>query len=90
MRFVMDKEECFSHNIPYEGDTVRVSFVVIKADVSWHYGDEGVDLQVRTYVYLCQLTIQIQIQIQISFFSVHACVHSPPLVGRDIYGCVCL
>lgn len=45
IRFVIDREECFSHSVPYEGDTVHVSFVVIKAD-TWHYGNDGVDLVV--------------------------------------------
>ncbi|CAM8993962.1 unnamed protein product [Rhodiola kirilowii] len=31
IRFVIDREECLSHNVEYEGDTVHVSFVVIKA-----------------------------------------------------------
>nr|CAB3481552.1 unnamed protein product [Digitaria exilis] len=44
IRFVIDREECFSHNVEYEGDTVHVSFVVIKADTPWHYSEEGVDL----------------------------------------------
>lgn len=47
IRFVIDREECFSHSVPYEGDTVHVSFVVIKAETPWHYGDEGVDLVVK-------------------------------------------
>ncbi|KAJ8620134.1 hypothetical protein MRB53_028663 [Persea americana] len=46
LRFVIDREECFSHSVPYEGDTVHVSFVVIKAD-TWHYGEDGVDLVVK-------------------------------------------
>ncbi|KAI3870582.1 hypothetical protein MKX03_022775 [Papaver bracteatum] len=46
IRFVIDREECFSHSVPYEGDTVHVSFVVIKAE-GWHYGDDGVDLVVK-------------------------------------------
>lgn len=46
LRFVIDREECLSHSVPYEGDTVHVSFVVIKADSPWHFGDEGVDLVV--------------------------------------------
>lgn len=46
IRFVIDRDECFSHEVKYEGDTVHVSFVVIKADSPWHYGDEGVDLVV--------------------------------------------
>ncbi|EYU42779.1 hypothetical protein ABFS82_13G005100 [Erythranthe guttata] len=47
IRFVIDKEECLSHNVQYEADTVRLSFVVIKADVSWHYADDGVDLLIK-------------------------------------------
>lgn len=46
IRFVMDREECFSHNVDYEGDTVHVSFVVIKAETPWHYSEDGVDLVV--------------------------------------------
>jgi hypothetical protein len=48
IRFVIDREECFSHNVDYEGDTLHVSFVVIKADTPWHYSEDGVDLVVRT------------------------------------------
>ncbi|KAF2299999.1 hypothetical protein GH714_006614 [Hevea brasiliensis] len=47
IRFVIDREECFSHDIKYEGDTVHVSFVVIKADSTWHYTNDGVDLVVK-------------------------------------------
>ncbi|XP_022136218.1 transmembrane emp24 domain-containing protein p24beta2 [Momordica charantia] len=47
IRFVIDREECFSHNVQYDGDTVHVSFVVIKADSPWHYGDDGVDLVIK-------------------------------------------
>ncbi|XP_042478685.1 transmembrane emp24 domain-containing protein p24beta2-like [Macadamia integrifolia] len=47
VRFVIDREECFSHNIEYEGDTVHVSFVVIKADARWHISYDGVDLVVK-------------------------------------------
>ncbi|KAL2474460.1 Transmembrane emp24 domain-containing protein p24 beta 2 [Abeliophyllum distichum] len=47
IRFVIDREECLSHNVQYEGDTVQLSFVVIKADGPWHYGDEGVDLLIK-------------------------------------------
>lgn len=47
IRFVIDREECFSHHVQYEGDTVHVSFVVIKADSPWHYGDDGVDLVIK-------------------------------------------
>ncbi|KAB2604980.1 transmembrane emp24 domain-containing protein p24beta2-like [Pyrus ussuriensis x Pyrus communis] len=47
IRFVIDREECFSHNVQYEGDTVHISFVVIKVDTSWHYTQDGVDLVVK-------------------------------------------
>ncbi|XP_051125957.1 transmembrane emp24 domain-containing protein p24beta2-like [Andrographis paniculata] len=48
IRFGIDKEECLSHNVMYEGETVHISFVVIKADSSWHFGgEEGVDLVVK-------------------------------------------
>ncbi|MBA0791239.1 hypothetical protein Gohar_015831 [Gossypium harknessii] len=47
VRFVIDKEECLSHDVKYEGDTVYVSFVVIKAEAPWHFSDEGVDLVVK-------------------------------------------
>lgn len=46
LRIVIDREECFSHDAKYEGDTVHVSFVVIKIDSSWHYTQDGVDLVV--------------------------------------------
>ncbi|GAB2285174.1 hypothetical protein Dimus_019626 [Dionaea muscipula] len=49
LRFVIDREECFSHNIQYEGDTFHFSFVVIKADAPWLSADvgPGVDLVVK-------------------------------------------
>ncbi|XP_078437891.1 emp24/gp25L/p24 family/GOLD family protein [Wolffia australiana] len=46
LRFVIDREECFSHDVPYEGDTVHVSFVVIKSE-GWGYSEEGVDLVIK-------------------------------------------
>lgn len=47
IRFVIDKEECLSHNVHLEGDTIHLSFVVIKADTPWHSSNEGgVDLMV--------------------------------------------
>ena len=48
IRFVIDREECFSHNVEYEGDTIHASFVVIKVDASWHYSRDGVDLVVSS------------------------------------------
>lgn len=46
LRVVIDREECFSHNVQYEWDTVHVSFVVIKSDAAWRT-DDGVDLVVK-------------------------------------------
>ncbi|EPS57648.1 hypothetical protein M569_17169, partial [Genlisea aurea] len=46
IRFVIDREECFSHKVEY-GNTVHLSFVVIKAEGSWYYNDQGVDLVVK-------------------------------------------
>ncbi|KAJ1441228.1 GOLD domain [Sesbania bispinosa] len=47
IRFVIDREECFSHNVQYEGDTVHASFVVISVDASWQFNQEGLDLVVK-------------------------------------------
>ncbi|CAI8593994.1 unnamed protein product [Vicia faba] len=48
IRFVIDREDCFGHNVQYEGDTVHASFVVIStADASWQLAQEGVDLVVK-------------------------------------------
>ncbi|KAI6703978.1 hypothetical protein NL676_013114 [Syzygium grande] len=47
IRFMIDREECFAHDVQYEGDTVHVSFVVIKSDSAWHYSQDGVDLVVK-------------------------------------------
>jgi hypothetical protein len=47
IRFVIDREECFSHNVEYATDTIHSSFVVIKSEGSWHYSPEGVDLVVK-------------------------------------------
>lgn len=46
LRFVIDREECFSHNVQYEWDVVHASFVVIKSDSPWRT-DDGVDLVVK-------------------------------------------
>ncbi|EOY11993.1 Emp24/gp25L/p24 family/GOLD family protein [Theobroma cacao] len=53
IRFVIDREECLSHNVKYEGDTIHVSFVVIKTDSTWHSSDEGVDLVVAIELATC-------------------------------------
>ncbi|XP_022886868.1 transmembrane emp24 domain-containing protein p24beta2-like [Olea europaea var. sylvestris] len=47
IRFVLNKEECVSYNVEYEGETVHISFVAIKADATWHYGDDGIDLMIK-------------------------------------------
>ncbi|KAL4555345.1 hypothetical protein LXL04_037963 [Taraxacum kok-saghyz] len=47
IRFVIDREECLSHNVDYEGDTVHVSFVVIKAESPWHFSEDGVDFLIK-------------------------------------------
>ncbi|XP_076903184.1 transmembrane emp24 domain-containing protein p24beta2-like [Bidens hawaiensis] len=47
IRFVIDKEECLSHNVEYEGDMVHVSFVVIKAETMWHFTEDAVDLLIK-------------------------------------------
>lgn len=47
IRFVIDREECLSHNVDFEGDTVHVSFVVIKAESPWHFSEDGVDLVIK-------------------------------------------
>lgn len=52
IRFVIDREECFSHDVQYEGDMVHISFVVIKVEGAWHYSEDGIDLVVRQ-VSLC-------------------------------------
>ncbi|XP_024976144.1 transmembrane emp24 domain-containing protein p24beta2-like [Cynara cardunculus var. scolymus] len=46
IRFVIDRDECFSHKTEY-GTTVRFSFVVIKVEGAWHYTEDGVDLVVK-------------------------------------------
>ncbi|KAL0353500.1 UNVERIFIED_CONTAM: Cellulose synthase-like protein E6 [Sesamum angustifolium] len=46
VRFVINREECFSHKVEY-GNTVHFSFVVIKSEGSWHYSEDGVDLVVK-------------------------------------------
>lgn len=48
IRFVIDREECFSHKVEY-GNTVHFSFVVIKSEGSWHYSEDGVDLVVNLF-----------------------------------------
>lgn len=46
IRFVIDRGECLSHIVDHEGNTVHVSFVVIKAESPWHFSEDGVDFVV--------------------------------------------
>ena len=52
IRFVIDREECFAHDVKYDGDTVHASFVVIKVETTWQYTEEGVDLVASTMNYI--------------------------------------
>ncbi|CAI0427609.1 unnamed protein product [Linum tenue] len=45
LRFVIDREECFAHNVD-QADTFHVSFVVIKSDAVWDYTQDGVDFNI--------------------------------------------
>ncbi|XP_022899473.1 transmembrane emp24 domain-containing protein p24beta2-like [Olea europaea var. sylvestris] len=46
--FMIDREEYLSPDVEYEGDTVQLSFVFIKTDGPWHFGDEeGVHLLIK-------------------------------------------
>ncbi|KAK9133995.1 hypothetical protein Scep_013523 [Stephania cephalantha] len=47
IRFTIDREDCLAQEVQYEGDMVRVSFVVIKVENAWHYREDGVDLVVK-------------------------------------------
>jgi len=67
IRFVIDREECFSHKSEY-GATVRFSFVVIKVEGAWHYNEDGVDLVV--FIYPCLF----------NFYSLHECISRPLLL----------
>jgi hypothetical protein len=52
VRFILNKEECFTEHVEYDGDMVHVSFVVIRYEQSWNYQQHsgGVDLSVRTHM----------------------------------------
>ncbi|KAK2986452.1 hypothetical protein RJ640_011890 [Escallonia rubra] len=47
IRFEIDIEECLSHDVQYEGDSVHVSFVVIQSNALWRYASNGVDLVIK-------------------------------------------
>ena len=51
IRFVIDKKECWSHDVPYDGDTVHVSYVVIKSESAWNFDHTavGLDLVVSAF-----------------------------------------
>lgn len=51
LRVVIDREECFSHKVEYEWDTVHSSFVVVKYDSTWQT-EHGVDLVVSAFTEL--------------------------------------
>jgi len=44
IRFVIDKKECWKHEVPYDGDQVRVSYVVIKSESMWSFDHTAVGL----------------------------------------------
>ncbi|KAG0577351.1 hypothetical protein M758_5G143600 [Ceratodon purpureus] len=44
IRFVIDKKECWHHEVPYDGDQVRVSYVVIKSESAWSFDHTAVGL----------------------------------------------
>lgn len=54
IRFTITIEECFSHDVKYEGDRIHVSFVVIKVNSGWPSIHEGVDLVV-SFLFLCYI-----------------------------------
>jgi hypothetical protein len=41
---VIDKKECWHHEVPYNGDTMRVSYVVIKSESAWNFDHTAVGL----------------------------------------------
>ncbi|CAI5512042.1 unnamed protein product [Closterium sp. Naga37s-1] len=46
--FTLLKRECFQHFVPKGGETVHVSFVVIKSDYNWGGGEQAkIDLMVE-------------------------------------------
>ncbi|XP_022952151.1 transmembrane emp24 domain-containing protein p24beta2-like [Cucurbita moschata] len=47
IRFVIDKEECFSHNVEFIRDTIYLSFVVVSVHTWRHHAHNGVDLLVK-------------------------------------------
>lgn len=51
IRFVIDKKECWSHDVPYDGDMVHVSYVVIKSESAWNFDHTavGLDLVVSAF-----------------------------------------
>ena len=50
IRFVIDKEECFSHNVEFIRDTIYLSFVVVSVHTWRHHAHNGVDLLVTTFI----------------------------------------
>ena len=68
IRFVIDREECFCHNVQYEVDTEHLSFVVIKVNGARHYTQDGVHLVVIFHVSLLKFVGFVKF---LSFFSPH-------------------
>ncbi|KAK2648008.1 hypothetical protein Ddye_015497 [Dipteronia dyeriana] len=47
IKFDIDREECLSYNVHYEGVTLHLSFVFMKADTPWHFKEDGIDLVIK-------------------------------------------
>ncbi|GKV44579.1 hypothetical protein SLEP1_g51743 [Rubroshorea leprosula] len=47
IRIFMQSEECLSYDVKYIGDTLLVSFVVVKYESSWQKDQQVVDLVVK-------------------------------------------
>ncbi|KAB2048980.1 hypothetical protein ES319_A13G146500v1 [Gossypium barbadense] len=73
IRFTITKKECFSHDVKYEGDTIHVSFFVIKVNSGWPSVDlvNGV-IKAYTYQSLIECCDQIHVtRDRIMDFNVH-------------------
>lgn len=47
IRFVLNREECFSESVEYDGDLLHISFVVIRVERAWQYEVPGIDLTIE-------------------------------------------
>ena len=68
IRFMIDREECFSHNVRYEVGTEHLSFIVIKVNGAWHCTQDDVDLVVIFHVSLLKFVGFVKF---FSFFAPH-------------------